>query len=300
MIAVTGASGFIGSVLLKTLNEKGIEDIALIDDFEINKKLGYASRANYTYLQNKKFKEIIPINFDYSILFENNKIDFIFHLGAISNTLEKCSDRIYKYNTFYTELVARYAKENNIPVIFASSASVYGNGDGPLNDYARSKLEGEKALEGLACCFRIFNAYGPNEYHKEEMSSVILKWFRQNLKGGSIKLFERSDLYIRDFIYVQDICDAMYNCFKNYKTGVFDLGSGFSVSFDYLADCFLNKISSKKEIIKMPNDLSKQYQPYTKSDISGVTKNGWISNSISIENGIDLYLKYLINNEQVI
>lgn len=109
MIAVTGACGFIGSVLVKTLNDNGIDDLLLVDDFEIDERVGYSYNPNYRYLQSKKFKKICNINFETDNIFKDNKIDFIFHLGAISDTTEHDYVKINRYNTEYTRLISNYA-----------------------------------------------------------------------------------------------------------------------------------------------------------------------------------------------
>lgn len=300
MIAVTGACGFIGSVLVKTLNDNGIDDLLLVDDFEIDERVGYSYNPNYRYLQNKKFKNVCGLNFNKLGLFSRYKIDFIFHLGAISNTLEKDESKIRKYNVEYTRILSEYSMINNVPVVFASTAAIYGNGDGPLNAYARSKFECEKILEKIACIFRIYNVYGPNEYHKKDMASVLYKWHNQSKLCDEIKLFMNSNAYNRDFIYVEDICKVMFNCYKNYKTGTYDLGTGVSNNFDYLADIFSNLYGVKKTYIDMPEELKYQYQKNTIANTKGLDDNGWSVDFTRISDGINKYVNYLKSKEQII
>ena len=300
MIAVTGACGFIGSVLVKTLNDSGIDDLLLVDDFQIDDRLGFAYNPNYRYLQSKKFKKICNINFETDNIFKDNKIDFIFHLGAISDTTEHDYVKINRYNTEYTRLISNYASCKRVPVVFASTAAVYGNGYGPLNLYAKSKLECESILKDVACCFRIFNVYGPNEYHKNHMSSVILKWQRESKTDNSIKLFENSSSYFRDFIYVEDVCSVMLKCFNKYMTGVFDLGTGNQLSFENLADSFLSINGGVKDYIGMPANIVNQYQTNTVANKHDLEDSGWSIDFLSIDEGVSKYLSYINNNEQVI
>ena len=300
MVVVTGACGFIASVLVGELNKKGIDDIVLVDDFEIDDRLGFAYHARYTYLQNKKFKHVRPIKFEAKGIFGDNKIDFIYHLGAISNTLERDATKIRKYNIEYTEHVKEYAVSNSIPIVFASSASVYGNGNGPLNLYAESKMECEKILGDSACCFRIFNAYGPNEYHKGDMSSVILKWMKESRSNGRIKLFKNSSEYLRDFIYVEDICKVMVSCHDNYHPGVYDLGTGYQSSFETLSEEFMRWVSCEKEYIDIPWQISNQYQVKTKADPSAIFARGWIGEFTNISDGISRYVSCLNDGERTI
>jgi ADP-L-glycero-D-manno-heptose 6-epimerase len=300
MVVVTGACGFIASVLVGELNKKGINDLVLVDDFDIDDRLGFAYHARYTYLQNKKFRQVRPIKFEANGIFGENKIDFIYHLGAISNTLERDAAKIRKYNIEYTDFVREYASSKGIPIVFASSAAVYGNGDGPLNLYSESKMECEKLLGESACCFRIFNVYGPNEYHKGDMSSVILKWKKESESNGSISLFRNSDKYLRDFIYVDDVCKVMANCYDDYHHGIYDLGTGCQSSFEDMSEEFLSLVDCKKEYIDIPEKIKNQYQVNTKADPSAVLAKGWIEEFTNISDGVSKYFSYLNNGERTI
>jgi ADP-L-glycero-D-manno-heptose 6-epimerase len=292
MMIVTGAQGFIGSVMVHYLNTLGITDIALIDDVEIDRNLGYAQRVNYTYLQNKKFTSIDPILFDKDCILPQGNVTGVFHFGAISNTLEKDEDRIRNYNLLYTDILASACRERKIPLIFASSAAVYGNGSGPLNLYAKSKLQSEEDIKDAAVCLRLFNVYGPNEYHKGRMSSVILKWIREIDAEGKARVFENSHLYRRDFIHVLDVCKVAFRAFLNFVPGVYDLGTGVSTDFDYLATLVLSECrkNATKEYIPMPDDLKIQYQTDTKASIDGLMRNNWTDGKfIRIEQGVNKY-----------
>ena len=221
MIIVTGAKGFIGSVMVHYLNSIGITDIVVVDDS--------SDTAN---LQDSKYTEEYPISIDPSCILPKSDIRGVFHFGAISNTLERDAEKIEHFNVRYTNVLAEVCKHRSIPMIFSSSAAVYGHGSGPVNQYAQSKLDSERAISDSAVCLRFFNVYGPNEYHKGRMSSVILKWYNELKQTGRIKIFENSSYYKRDFIYVEDVCRVAYNAFANPRAGVYDLGTGSSESFD--------------------------------------------------------------------
>ncbi len=300
MIAITGACGFIGSVLLGSLNKKGISDILLVDDFEIDSRVGYAYKANYTYLQNKKFKSVHPIVFDGERPFGDSKIDFIFHVGAISNTMERSVEKINKYNVQYTKCLDYYCRKKNIPMVFTSSAAVYGNGKGPLNLYAKSKIECEDMISDHAVCLRLFNVYGPNEYHKANMSSVILKWTDEFMNTGFIDVFENSDNYFRDIVHVGDVCEIMCKILEDYKPGVYDVGSGNAFSMDSIADIVSKKTGGKKRYVKMPSELKSQYQVFTKANNEALSSGGYEVGFTDIEKGIESYIDMIMNKKETI
>jgi len=293
MFVVTGAQGFIGSRMVKYLNSKGIDDICVIDDVEIDEVRGYATKVNYTNLQDAKFKKLYPIILDENTILPENNIEAVFHFGAISNTLEKDFGKIKKYNIDYTNRLNRACKKRNIPLIFSSTAAIYGNGNGPLNLYAESKFQNEKDISDYAMCFRLFNVYGPNESHKGRMASVIFKWFNELKETNSIKIFENSKEYKRDFIFVDDVCKTFYDAYKKYKPGIRDLGTGTQNNFDYVADIVIKEYGSgNKNYVPMPDDLKLQYQTNTEAKIY----NDLELNFINIETGIKNYILHLKNN----
>lgn len=293
MFVVTGAQGFIGSMMISYLNNMGIMDIVAIDDFEVDRQRGYAIRANYTNLQRCRFAGVHPISIDDTDILPLGNIEGVFHFGAISNTLEKDADRIGYYNVTYTDVINRVCKDRNIPIVFSSTAAVYGNGTGPLNQYAESKLRSEHMISDYAVCLRLFNVYGTHEQHKGRMASVIFKWFNELKDTGEIKIFENSHSYVRDFVYVNDVCKVAFNAIRNYKAGVYDLGSGTSKSFEDVADRVIRVCGfGKKQYIPMPADLAQQYQTNTVANIQPLIENNWIYQTddfISLDNGIQLY-----------
>lgn len=282
MIVLTGAGGFIGSVVLGYLNKQGITDIAIFDDLPLE--------TQYKNLVGKKFTAIHSAS---EMIYHDKDIECVIHLGANSNTLEKDWTSIYKTNVYSTRMWNDYCVKNNIPFIFASSAAVYGNGNGPMNQYAFSKYVSEQDISGVV--LRLFNVYGPNEYHKGRMASTIFHWYNQIQETGQFKLFEGSRLLRRDLIYVEDVARVIYYFVKNYKPGVYDLGTGISVDFESVADAVSSTIrKGSKNFIMMPDDLKAQYQKDTRADTTALKEAGVDVNSfLSINTGIYEYVQYL-------
>lgn len=276
MYIITGACGFIGSYMCEYLNSLGIDDSILVDDISLNDRN----------LKGLKYHSFYDIN-DISLF--DNKITGILHFGAISNTLEKNIYNIKKYNVENTLWLYNKSKERRIPMIFASTAAVYGNGNGPLNLYAESKLQCEKMISDYAKCFRLFNVYGPGESHKEKMSSVVFKWFNQLKDSNTITLFENSQNFKRDFIYVEDVCKTWYDSMLNFNSGICDLGTGTQTSFEQIADMMIEyNRSGNKTYVPIPEELKRQYQTNTIAKIN--------EKMIDIKDGISKYMDYLNEN----
>jgi ADP-L-glycero-D-manno-heptose 6-epimerase len=284
MIVLTGAAGFIGSVILGYLNSLGRDDIIIVDNFNnIDKQRN---------LTNKKYFKRLSIEDGFLNL---PKLEAVIHFGAISNTLEQNWENINRYNLHSTRQWYEQARKDNAKFIFASSAAIYGNGNGPLNHYATSKLLSEQSLND-ACVLRLFNVYGPNEYHKGRMASTFYHWYNQS-KTEEIKLFENSEQYSRDFIYVEDVAKAVNFMLYNYTTGIFDLGTGEPKSFAYVANIFKILVNCDIKAISMPEDLRKQYQTYS---CAGLNKSLLIDilpfHITSVDLGLAKYLEYLKSN----
>ena len=177
MIVLTGAGGFIGSVILGYLNSQGIEDIVLFDDLPVGDQ--------FKNLIGKRFISLYSIN---DVIQNISAIDAVVHFGANSSTLETDWSKVYQTNVLSTRIWNTICMEKNIPFIFASTAAVYGNGPGPLNHYAFSKMISENEITGAI--LRLFNVYGPNEFHKGRMASVIFHAFNQIQKTGKMKLVQ--------------------------------------------------------------------------------------------------------------
>lgn len=288
MIVLTGAGGFIGSVMLKYLNKKKITDIILFDDL--------SHFEQYKNIVGSKFRSLHPHSIYEKVNLDPKDIDCVIHLGANSNTLEKDWLKIYKTNVQSTRIWNDFCKTNNIPFIFSSSAAVYGNGQGPLNQYAFSKLVSENEIDAVV--LRLFNVYGPNEYHKDRMASTILHWFKEIDQTSTLKIFEGSERYRRDFIWVEDVCKTIFHFINNYKPGIYDLGTGESVDFDKIANIVLNcKGQGTKQHIPMPEDLKAQYQTDTKANINALRSAGVdVDTFLEPWQGIDMYWEYLKSN----
>jgi len=286
MIVLTGASGFIGSVILGYLNSQGINDITIVDDLKYENQ--------FKNLIGKKFSKL------YSIRDAETKIknaDIVLHFGANANTLCKDWEDIYYSNIHSTRFWINFCQERKSKLIFASSAATYGNGAGPLNQYAFSKHISETELTD-SCILRLFNVYGPNEYHKGRMASTIFHWYNQYQNDGKISLFENSEKFYRDFIYVEDVAKIVYFLINNYHTGVFDIGTGKSESFEKLAEVCTNQFSNCIVDYKsMPEDLLSQYQTYTKANVENIKNTGFnVESLLTVEQGVAEYISYLKNN----
>jgi ADP-L-glycero-D-manno-heptose 6-epimerase len=282
MIALTGAGGFIGSVILGYLNKQGIKDVYLFDDLPTGDQ--YKNLVGKQYLGLHSTKEIVTDIADF---------ECVIHFGANSSTIERDWSSIYQSNVLSTRRWHDLCRENKIKFIFASSAAVYGNGAGPLNHYAFSKLASEQEItDGVI--LRLFNVYGPNEYHKGRMASTPYQWHKQLTETRSINIFENSDEYFRDFIYVEDVARTVYHFLHNYKEGIYDLGTGLPVSFEHVANCCLDQITGAEVYIPLPEDLQAQYQKSTCAstihlEAAGVDVKGFVN----IEDGIKEYFNYL-------
>jgi ADP-L-glycero-D-manno-heptose 6-epimerase len=282
MIILTGAGGFIGSVVLGYLNKQGIEDVVLFDDLPTGDQ--------YKNLIGKKF---ISLNSCNDLLPLGPAVKCVIHIGADSNTLETDWHSIYRTNVRSTRMWNQYCKDQNIPIIFTSSAAVYGNGNGPTNKYAFSKSISEQEVSGVI--LRLFNVYGPNEYHKGRMASTIFHWYNQIQEKGQFQLFEGSRQLRRDFIYVEDVAKVIYHFVKNYKPGTYDVGTGNSVDFETVGDTLSSTLrKGSKNFILMPDDLKAQYQNNTRANITALKDVGVDVNSFkSIGAGIEQYVDYL-------
>jgi ADP-L-glycero-D-manno-heptose 6-epimerase len=285
MIIVTGASGFIGSVMIGYLNRLGRDDIIGIDDLP--------HPLQYKNLVNKELSLISTSEIEILMATPPQQIEAVIHLGAISDTLANDWSKVYKQNVLSTRQWANFCRTHNIPFVFASSAAVYGNGGGPLNQYAFSKSLSELELSPATACLRFFNVYGPNEYHKGRMASTIYHWYNQSTEGN-LKLFKGSDQFRRDFIHVEDICAACYWMTKNFRPGVYDLGTGIPTSFETVAQLVGIRTGAQIELIDMPADLKAQYQLNTKADLTPLIDLGFDPSGMrDIVTGVNEYIDYL-------
>jgi len=314
-IVVTGAAGFIGSCLVGFLNSKGYNNIIITDDFSRFDKIPN--------LEGKKIIKQIERESFFSWLAENNPdIDFIFHIGARTDTTEFDYTIHQHLNVDYSQKVWQYCTEKKIPLVYASSAATYGAGEfgysdnhelpfklQPLNPYGISKNEFDKwALQqGSAPPFwaglKFFNVYGPNEYHKGRMASVIWHSFNQVKKDGRVKLFKshRPDFkdgqQLRDFIYVKDVLKVCYWLMQNSPaSGIYNLGTGKARAFEDLVKATFACLDmpAKIDFIDMPGDIRDKYQYFTEADMSKLQHAGYHEPFYSLEKGVTDYVRHYL------
>ena len=286
MIVLTGAGGFVGSVILGYLNQMGITDVCLFDDLPHGDQ--------YRNLVGKKYLGLYSAD---EIVTDFDNIDCVIHCGANSSTLERNWASLYKTNVQSTRHWHDACRDANKKFIFISSAAVYGNGDGPLNHYAFSKLASEQEITH-GVILRLFNVYGPNEYHKGRMASTVYHWYNQLRTDSSIKIFVNSDIFCRDFIWVEDVARVVHHFINNYKEGIYDVGTGNAVSFEQIATHMIEEFGQgSKKYIDMPDDLRLQYQLSTSAYTEVLKDTGFDINSfMSYTDGINAYITYLNNN----
>ena len=281
MIAITGAGGFIGSVLVGYLNAQGINNLVLFDDLPHGDQFKNLVGKNYISLHSTE-----------ELFADPEGIDAVIHIGADASTLTKDWASLYKTNVLSTRNWSNFCSHNNIPFIFTSSAAVYGNGAGPLNHYAFSKQVSENEIEGVV--LRLFNVYGPNEYHKGRMASTVYHWYNQLTAAHELKIFKDRDKLTRDFVYVEDVAKVIYHFLQNYEPGVYDLGTGNARSFTDVSTVLRKYVPGAETYIDMPGDLTAQYQRTTCADLTALKDVGFdITQLRSIELGIPDYLSYL-------
>lgn len=295
MIIVTGGAGFIGSNLVKGLNEQGIEDILVVDNL--------GSSLKFRNLNGLKFKDYLHKE-DFLTRLETGRfhgqvIEAIFHNGACSNTMEPDGNYMMANNYEYSKIMLHHALEHRIPFIYASSASVYGDGaqgfredpgcEEALNVYAYSKLQFDRyvrqvlpAASSQVVGLRYFNVFGPQENHKGRMASVAFHFHNQLLENGVIKLFAGTDGYAdgeqrRDFIYVKDVVRVNLHFWRNPQlSGVFNCGTGTAHSFNDVARALIAHYGKGSiEYIPFPEALKGKYQSFTESDASQLRQTGF-------------------------
>ncbi len=312
MIVVTGAAGFIGSVLVGKLNENKQKDLVLVDDFTDSSKTRN--------LENKSFITKIDRENFFPWLEENHqKVNFIFHIGARSATTEFDLAILNKLNLFYTQQMWEACSRFAIPLIYASSAATYGMGElgyddnheivdqlKPLNPYGRSKNDFDKwALKQneappFWAGLKYFNVYGPNEYHKGSMASVILHAFNQIKSTGKVKLFKShhpdyaDGMQLRDFVYVKDVVDVMLFLKETpVESGLYNVGTGKAQSFLDLANATFSALNLEPniEFIPTPENIRDKYQYFTEAKMDKLKKQGYNSKFLKLDEGAKDYVQ---------
>ncbi len=319
MIIVTGAAGFIGSCLVSKLNREGFTDIILVDDFSNPEKMKN--------LENKKYSQKIHRD-DFIQWLKNNQrlVQFVFHLGARTDTTEFNKEIFDRLNLNYSKDVWKICVEFGLPLVYASSAATYGLGElgyednetlpeklKPLNPYGESKNDFDKwAIKQnrkpyLWVGLKFFNVYGPNEYHKGRMASVILHAFAQIQKTGVMKLFRshhpdyKDGKQLRDFVYVKDVVEICYFFLHHRKdSGIYNLGTGKARSFIDLVKNTFTALNKKQhiEFIDTPIDIRNKYQYFTEANMYKLKSIGYTKPFYTLEEGVVEYVQqYLMKKK---
>ena len=318
MIVVTGAAGFIGSCLVNKLNNKGLKNIIIVDDFSNEKK-----NQN---IEHKVFHEKVHRD-DFLTWLDFNQADveFILHIGARTDTTEFNVNIFDKLNLNYSKSVWTVCVKYDIPLIYASSAATYGMGElgyddnhsiikdlKPLNPYGESKNEFDKWVltqrkkPPFWAGLKFFNVYGPNEYHKDRMASVIFHAYHQIQNTGKVKLFRshkpeyEDGKQLRDFIYVKDVLAVIYFLMKHKKdSGIYNLGTGKARSFLALANATFNSMDLDPiiDFVDTPTDIRDKYQYFTEANMDKLQGIGYEQPFYSLEEGIEEYVQeFLLKN----
>lgn len=319
MIIVTGAAGFIGSCLVAKLNNLGKDNIVIVDDFsnvEKNKNL-----------IGKKFLNKIERSFFLQWLYNNfSDVSEVYHIGARTDTTEFNSAIFDQLNLNYSKKLWSICVEHNISFIYASSAATYGLGEygfvdshdiinklQPLNPYAKSKHEfdiwvlNQHKKPPFWAGFKFFNVYGPNEFHKNRMASVIFHATNQIKESSKMNLFQshnsdyKDGQQLRDFIYVKDVIEVLvYMMNSRTSCGIFNLGSGKARTFNDLVNATFLAMNKQSNIsyISIPEDIREKYQYFTEANMMKLRSVGYKKDFTTLEEGVDDYVRnYLINKQ---
>lgn len=311
MIIVTGGAGFIGSCVVRSLNEAGRSDIVIVDNIsETDKWMNMRNKKYIKYVHKSRFLEELPT-------YEN--VEAIVHMGAQSSTTERDFDYLWENNFEYTKALWNYCAEKHISFIYASSAATYGDGSLgfndrmdidkllPLNGYGYSKQlfdmwvkHQAKSFPAQYCGLKFFNVYGPNEYFKGSMASMVFHGFNQIKETGKVKLFKSCNPnyadggQLRDFVYVKDICKViMWLLVNKHVSGLFNVGTGRAQSFAELTEATFHALDLEPNIeyIDMPEKLRGKYQYYTKAEMSKLYDAGYPYHFADVENGVRDYVQ---------
>lgn len=312
VIIITGAAGFIGSCLVGFLNGKGYNNLILVDEFSRSDKAPN--------LRGKKFLEKVDRNIFFEWLDEHKpQVGFVFHIGARTDTTEFNYAIHQQLNVEYSQKIWNYCAIQEIPLVYASSAATYGSGElgyddahslsfslKPLNPYGVSKNEFDKWVLHEACHppfwagLKFFNVYGPNEYHKGRMASVIWHSINQIRETGEVKLFRshrpdfRDGQQLRDFIYVKDVIKVCWWLMENQPaSGIYNLGTGKARAFEDLVKASFHGLDKEPVIryIDMPEDIRDKYQYFTEANMSKLKAAGYTEPFYSLEAGVDDYVR---------
>ena len=305
MIIVTGGAGFIGSNIVRGLNERGREDILVVDNLENAEKHRNLNTLFITdFIDKRVFLESLP---------KLSKVKAIFHQGACSSTTETDGRYMMNNNYQFSKTLLHHCVEQNINFLYASSASVYGNGDAgfreerpseyPLNVYAFSKFMFDNYVRQVRqqhrptsqiLGLRYFNVYGYQENHKGKMASVVYHFFRQLQEGNAMKLFEGSEDFRRDFIFIRDVVDVNMHFYEHGQSGIYNCGTGEARSFTDIARV-IQTLEPQAQIatIPFPDHLKGKYQTFTQADTHKLREAGYRAPFTRLDDGVTQYYQML-------
>lgn len=314
-VVVTGGAGFIGSAFLWRLNREGVNDILVVDAGEDRRNSPNIRGKEITgYIERDKFLELIHSDK------LDRTIDMIVHLGACADTTEPDKDYLNQNNYLYSKELAKWSLKNNKLFFYASSAATYGAGKlgysdndeltpllNPLNEYGISKQLFdmwvlENGLTEKVVGFKFFNVYGPNEYHKQDMRSMVNKGYHQIKETGKLRLFKsyrpeyQDGGQERDFIYIKDALEIIWYFIENpEKKGIYNVGTGSACTWNELAIALFKALNRKPDIeyIDMPENIKNQYQYFTQADLSKLRSTGCGYKFTDINDAIKDYVGYL-------
>ncbi len=320
MIVITGAEGFIGSCLVAKLNQLNYNDLILVDDFDTcpNRNLNLVEKKYTSKIERKNFFDWLEVN--------ANQVQFVFHIGARTDTTET-DEAIFKMlNYDFSIALWNICVKEGIPLVYASSAATYGDGEHgydddeskldlltPLNPYGKSKNDFDKwAVKQekqpyFWAGLKFFNVFGPNEYHKGRMASVIFHSFNQIKELGKVKLFKSHKAeyangeQMRDFIYVKDLCDVCVYLLENRKkSGIYNLGTGQARTWNDLVNAIFKALNlpSNIEYIDIPEDIRGKYQYFTEANMAKLRKIGYNKEFTNVENAVNDYVNNYLNNNK--
>lgn len=317
MIVITGAEGFIGSCLVARLNQDNFNDLVLVDDFDStkNREKNLENKKYTAKIERKDFLNWLALN--------ANQVQFIFHIGARTDTTESDETIFKKLNLDFSQDLWNICVNEGLPLVYASSAATYGEGENgynddesklnllnPMNPYGRSKNEFDKwAVSQNKKPFfwaglKFFNVYGPNEYHKKRMASVVFHAYNQIVETGKINLFRshkseyKDGEQKRDFIYVKDLCDVcLFLMHQRKNSGIYNLGTGEARTWNDLAESIFKAMNLPKNIeyIDIPEDIKEKYQYFTEANMNKLRSIGYTKPFTKIEAAIEDYIKNYIS-----